>query len=158
MKKNGILFGVIAAFISALSVAAILIFGFQGGLSITDRCHCSWKKVIVFSILTFVAVAIQTVGYLYYWKQEKDHHTTHNTKKKSAWNNGKSVRLLILVSIITILAPLVIIFLGVPLLVDQNINFLWFFQSGMGILCVIVAFVATVVVSFFQKILFGYNS
>lgn len=154
--KNGILFGAIAAVVSVLPIAAILIFGFQDGLPITDRCHCSWEKVIVFSILAFAAVALQTAGYLYYWNQEKEHLTTHNTRKKSAWNNGKGTKLLILVSLITILVPLVIIFLGVPLLVDQNMNFLWFFQSGMGILCVIVTFLTTAIASFLQKIIFRY--
>lgn len=151
---RGTIVGLIASLVGALIVAIVLVFGFQKGLPVMERCHCSWQKVIVFSIAVFAALAMQTVGYILYQKKCVYYASINNARQKSSWNGRKKMRFFFMITVIMALIPTVIIYLAVPFLVDQNQNFLWFFQSGMGILCVIITVIETAIIGVFQKIMF----
>lgn len=153
-RKRGILFGILASFLFSLTIAAILVFGFQKGLPVTERCNCSWQKTIVFSVSSFVVYLLQTIGYLLYSKKCEYYVAIKNPSLTSDWECGGKTKYFVLnialFSILSIAAE----YLLIPFLTDQNGNFLWFFQSGMGIVCVAATFVESLIISISQKILF----
>lgn len=154
-RIKGNVFGIIVSFIASLSIAAILVFGFQNGLAVTDRCHCSWQKVIIFSVVSFIAYLTQIISYEIYDRKWTQISTANNPNVVTNWTTGGQVKHFIISTVLFAAIPVVIVYLVVPFIADQNRNFLWFFQNGfMGILCVVVSFIESAVIGVFQKLLF----
>ncbi|WP_295218027.1 hypothetical protein [Ruminococcus sp.] len=152
--QKGILFGLIASFVLMLAVAAILLWGFQDGLELTQRCHVSWSKVITFSVATFVVLALQTLGYVVFHNKCKFYVTLKNAKLKMAWTSRGKMRFFLGTTVLFVIIPVAIEYFLLPLIVDQNHNLMWFFSSGMGILCFVITFVEAAALSILQKLIF----
>ncbi|MBE6825566.1 MAG: hypothetical protein E7511_01605 [Ruminococcus sp.] len=152
-RNKGIVFGLVAALIGMLVITVIMLFGFQGKLPVLDRCNCSWEKVIVFSVAAFAALALQTVGYLMYQSKCAHFKTITNPRQKERWRK-QQMPFFVMTTLLIAVIPVVIVYLVLPLLVDQNGNMLWFVQRGMGIVCILVTFVESGAIGVLQKIIF----
>lgn len=152
--QKGILFGLIAAFVLMLAVAAILLWGFQDGLELTQRCHVSWTKVITFSVATFVVLALQTLGYVIFHNKCKFYVTLKNAKLKMAWTSRGKMQFFFVITVLFVVIPVAIEYFLLPLIMDQNHKLMWFFSNGMGILCFVITLVEAVTISILQKIIF----
>lgn len=156
LKKElglGVGLSFLVALLGSTGVCVVLLFGFQNGLPVTERCYCSWEKVIVFSIAGFLAIAAQLMGYGVYYAQCRKIAPIHDARKKRKFEDKQFPRIIGYTTLTVILCTL-IAFLLLPFLVDQNHNFLWFVQSGMGILCIVITFLLSVLVGIFSKLIF----
>lgn len=154
-RIKGNIFGIIVSLVASLSIAAILVFGFQNGLAVTDRCHCSWQKVTIFSSAAFIAYLMQIISYEIYDRKWTQISTANNPNIMTNWTTGGQVKHFIISTVLFAAVPVAIVYLAVPFFADQNRNFLWFFQNGfMGILCVVLSFIESAVIGIFQKLLF----
>ena len=152
-KGRGIALPFIFGVITSLIVAAIMVFLFQDGLAITDRCHCSWERVIIYSILPFVACVLQLFSYLSYREKCRQKEMARNPRISADFEKKRPFRVFG-VSIIIALVSTLVIFLLVPLLQDQNGNFLWFVTKGMGIVIVLVTLLMSAVGGIMDKLVF----
>lgn len=152
-KSKGIAVPFVFGLITSLIVAAIMVFLFQDGLAVTDRCHCSWERVIIYSILPFVACVLQVFSYLSFREKCRQNAMSASPKIHDDFNKKKNFRVFG-VSIIIALISIVVIFLAVPLLQDQNGNFLWFVTKGMGIVIILVTLLMSAVAGIMDKLVF----
>lgn len=152
-RSKGIVMTILIGVLTAAIVAVILLFGFQNGLAVTERCNCSWTKVIVFSVAAFFATALQVVTYLIFHGECRHMSDTKNPRQKQKFDDAR-IGKIVGYSLLTAVVLTLIVFLLLPLIVDQNGNALWFFTRGMGILTVIVTFVLSAAMGIFGKIAF----
>lgn len=153
-RSKGVVMTIVIGILTAAIMAVILLFGFQNGLAVTERCNCSWTKVIVFSSAAFLVTALQLITYLIFHSECRHMSDTKNPRQKQRFDDAKPGKI-VGYSLLTAFAASLIAFLLVPLIVDQNGNFAWFFTSGgMGILAVVVTFVLSTAMGIFGKIAF----
>ncbi|MCR4645529.1 MAG: hypothetical protein K5695_09010 [Oscillospiraceae bacterium] len=150
-QRNGIIVTITAGVVGAAAVAAILTFLCQNGLNVINRCNCSWEKVILYSILTFVACILHVVPYLQYREQKRQFNLARTEQVRKPIKRRMDFWLIAVTAII-MLVSLLIIFILIPLFQDQNGNFLWFFTRGGGILSVVVMLLASVFAGVFGKL------
>ena len=105
-RKRGIFFGALVSFVFSLTIVAIFVFGFQKGLPITERCNCSWKKTIVFSVSAFVVYLLQTISYLLYDKKCEYYTTIKNPTLTSQWDCGGKTKFFVLITVIFSVLPI----------------------------------------------------
>ena len=153
-KGKGIAVPFVFGLITALIVGLIMTFLFQDGLHWTDRCHCSWERVIVYSILAFVACALQLITYLSFREKKRQYELATSPKIKKDFVTKRPFRIFG-VSIIMAVVSALVIFLAVPLLQDQNGNLLWFVTKGMGIVIILITMAMSAAGGIIDKIAFN---
>ncbi len=154
-RTRGIIIGVLFAVVGTIAIAAMTLFGWQDGLAIGERCHLSWAKVIVFCVGGFIALALQTVGYFIYHHEMFTKYTRlANHQAKQRWKKKKQKSHFVLYTLLFVLVPVLIFAFLLPVIVDQNHNVLWLFDSTMGILCILCVFILSAVCSILQKCAF----
>ena len=150
-QRKGILAPFVFGLLAAIIVALILMFLCQNGLHWTDRCNCSWERVILYSVLAFVACVLQLFPYLSY-RGEKRTYTLSRTPLSRKKFEQKQNFLVFGVTIILALAAVLVFFMLIPLFQDQNGNFLWFFTRGGGILAVVATLLFSIGAGLFGKL------
>ncbi|MBR3631415.1 MAG: hypothetical protein IKN55_13220 [Oscillospiraceae bacterium] len=148
---RGIVFPLVIGAVTALIVGLMMTFLFQNGLHWTDRCNCSWERVILHSILAFVACALQVFSYLSFREKKRQYEQASSPQIKKEYNKRVAFRIYGVSIIIAVVSALVM-FLGVPLLQDQNGNFLWFVTKGMGIVVILVTTVMSAAGGIIDKV------
>ena len=136
---------------AAVVVALILMFLCQNGLHWTERCNCSWERVILYSVLAFVACVLQLFPYLSY-REEKRKYTLSRTPLSRKKFEQKQNFLVFGVTIILALVAVLVVFMLIPLFQDQNGDFLWFFTRGGGILAVVATLLFSIGAGLFGKL------
>lgn len=126
-----------AAFLAALVTALMMLFGFQKGLPVGERCHCAMNKVYFYAGFSFLAVAAQFISYL----TDKSYCDQYSGLDVGEWLNEYAIagkkRSLVKLIVVAVLAVGIEFFL-LTFLVDQNQDFLWFLHHGAaGIFCMI---------------------
>lgn len=150
-KRTGIIMPFVFGIVAAIFVCLILMFLCQQGLAWTDRCNCSWERVILYSVFAFLACVIQLFPYLSYREKKRQYGLARTANAKKPIKQSMSF-LMAGATIILIVAALVVFFILVPLFQDQNGNFLWFFTRGGGILTVVVTLLMSAGAGLFGKL------
>ena len=153
-KGKGVALPFVFGAITAAIVAAIMVFLFQDGLPVTDRCHCSWERVIITCVLVFAACVLQVFSYLSYREKCRQDALATSPKVHEEFEKKKPFRVFG-VSIIIAVISAVVIFVAVPLLQDQNGNVLWFFTRGMGIVIVLLTLLMSALGGIMDKLVFN---
>ena len=125
----------VSAFVAAALTALILLFSFQKGLPLSERCHCAMNKVYFYSGFSFLSVLLQFICY----QTDKAYCLQFSGLDVSDWLNTHAIegkkKSILKVVIMTVLTAGAEFFL-LTFLIDQNQDFLWFFHHGAaGILC-----------------------
>lgn len=150
-KRKAALITLITAIAASLIIGVIMLLCFQKGLPVTERCSCSWSKLISTMVGVFVGLSLNYVGYLIYWNKgsEKMHG---GASYKSDWTRGGNVKMNIITTAIFSFVTFAVIFFLLPVFFDQNSNFLWFAASGVfGIIIMVLYLAASAVPSFLLK-------
>lgn len=148
----------VAALLAAIITALIMLFGFQKGLPLGERCHCALNKVFFYSGFSFLAVAAQLISYF----TDKAYCAQYEGMDVGEWLNefaiaGKKKSLLKL-SVVAILTT-AIEFFGLTFLIDQNQDFLWFIHHGAaGIFCIVGTLVINFAAAFIACLKMPYRS
>ena len=119
----------------SIITALIMLFGFQKGLPVGERCHCAMNKVYFYSGFSFFSVLLQLISYL----TDKAYCLQFSGLDVSDWLNThaiegkkKSILKVVIMAVLTAGAE----FFLLTFLIDQNQDFLWFFHHGAaGIFC-----------------------
>lgn len=122
-------------------VLLMFLLGLQDGLAVTERCNCSWGKVVGFTIGSMLIVITQLFTYLPYFNSCK-RMIRKDTRAKERFRKRIPAKMLLLV-LMPFLAGMVLVYLLLPLLIDQNGNLLWVFQHGAGIGAICVTSIMT---------------
>ena len=147
----------ISALLAGVFTALLMLFGFQGGLSVGERCHCAMNKVYIYTVASLISVLLQLICY----HSVKSYGMEHSADDYDIWNeysqSGKKSSIIKI--LITALLTTGIEFFLITFLTDQNQNILWFFQHGaVGILCFIITPVLNIASAMLACLRFPYRA